>query len=381
MSNYSKKEFKILDAIYRQAIFTESEIKQLTDENTFIKLLNNNILTTYTINHINLYSLTEQGTQLLDKPYKKTYAAELAKRKYSLNQTDINLIKAIAFCGLITIENQITYFTNANLDRCILANYIIINKQNNVDVLVLTSKSRRLLKKLNCNYFRKNTGIKYANYLLYNYLHMSSSIKRSYFLPRYNNTHINKIFNIVKNKPYIILDIESISHSKSTTPKIIEIGAIKISNGIIVDKFQYIIKNDNNYIPKHVTQLTGITSKMLRKGAPLSIVIPRFLQFIGNLPVLAHGIENDWHTFITNILYQNDLPIPQNILIDTYNIANSIHKGEKNGLDALIVKYNIDTSQLQRHRALNDSILTYKILNKLTSNNINTPTEQTLSIK
>lgn len=372
MCNYSEEEFKVLKSLYQKEIFTESEIKQLIDINKFQNLINSNIFTIHTINKVQVYSLNKIGTQLLEQPYKQTYAEEFEEIIYKPNTTDIELFKAIAFCGLITLDNQLTYFTNAHLDRCILANYIIINKKNNINVLTLTPKSKRLLKNLNYNYCRTNTSIQYANYLFYNYLNMSNSIRLSYFLPNYTLTDINHIFNIVMNNTYIILDIESISSSKLTNPKIIEIGAIKISNGIIVDKFQYIIKNDNNYIPKHITKLTGITPQMLYKGTHLSIVIQKLLQFIDNLPILAHGIENDWHSFIINILYKQNLPIPQNIIIDTYNIATYIHNDTKNGLDALIFKYNIDISNLQRHRALNDSIITYKVLTKIINNNINT---------
>ena len=369
MCIYSEKELMTLEALYKQEIFTESEIKKLIGINRFDELINNNIFTIHIINKTKAYSLNKKGLEVLGQPYKKIYAEEFEKTKYIPNVNDIDLFKAISFCGLITLENQTKYFKNSNLDRCILANYIVITKKNNIDILELTYKSRGFLKDLNYNYFRKNTGIKYANYLFCNYLNMSNLTKRSYFLPYYNFIQITNIFNFLLNKTYIILDIESISNSQLTDKKIIEIGAIKISNGIIVDKFQYIIKNNNNYIPKHITKLTGITPQMLHKGTPLSKVIPEFLNFIENLPILAHGIENDWHSFILNILYKLNLPIPQNILIDTYNIATSLNKDEKNGLDSLILKYNLDISKLERHRAINDSIITYKILTELINNN------------
>ena len=268
MCNYSEEELQILKSLYQKEIFTESEIKQLIGIHTFQNLINNNLFTIHTINKIKVYSLNKLGAQLLEQPYKQAYAEEFETITYTPNINDIELFKAIAFCGLITLDKQKKYFANAHLDRCILANYITIIRKNNTDVLYLTFKSRGILQNFNYNYFRKNTSIKYANYLFYNYLNMSNSTRLSYFLPHYTYTDINNLFNTMTHNSYIILDIESISNSKLTNPKIIEIGAIKISNGIIVDKLQYVIKNDNTYIPKHITKLTGITPQMLYKGTP-----------------------------------------------------------------------------------------------------------------
>lgn len=375
MYNYSDKELLLLKALYQKDIFTENEIKALIGENTFKALENNNIFTIHTINKIKIYSLNTKGTLILGQPYKKIYAEEYETMPYIPNENDIELFKAIAFCGLVTLDSQIKHFKYSNLDRCILADYIIKTKKDNIEILELTNTSRSFLKGLNYNYFRKNTGIKYAKYLFLNYLNMPNETQLSYYLPHYNHTEIINISKLLTEETYIILDIESISKSQSTNQKIIEIGAIKISKGIIIDKFQKIIKTDNNYIPKHITMLTGITPQMLYKGTPLSKAIPELLKFIDNFPILAHGIENDWHTYIINSLYKLNISIPHNKLIDTYNIAMSIHKDEKNGLDSLISKYQIDTSELKRHRALNDSIITYKVLAHLI-NNKNLCTEQ-----
>lgn len=368
MCIYSNKELTLLTALYQKEIFTQNEIRKIIDENSFKKLENDNIFTIHTINKIKIYSLNTKGTDILGQPYKKIYAEEYETIAYTPNKHDIELFKTIAFCGLITLNNQIKYFKYSNLDRCVLADYITITKKDNIEILELTNISRSFLKNLNYNYFRKNTGIKYANYLFLNYLNMPTETKTSYHLPHYNLNEINDISKLLSKKTYIILDIESISNSQSTSQKIIEIGAIKISEGLIIDKFQKIIKTDNNYIPKHITMLTGITPQMLYRGTPLDKAIPELLKFIDNLPVLAHGIENDWHSYIINSLYKLRLSVPHNKLIDTYNIAMAIHKDEKNGLDSLISKYKIDTSNLKRHRALNDSIITYKVLTHLINN-------------
>ena len=142
MCIYSEKELMTIEALYKQEIFTESEIKKLIGINRFDELINNNIFTIHIINKTKAYSLNKKGLEVLGQPYKKIYAEEFEKTKYIPNVNDIDLFKAISFCGLITLENQTKYFKNSNLDRCILANYIVITKKNNIDILELTYKSR-----------------------------------------------------------------------------------------------------------------------------------------------------------------------------------------------------------------------------------------------
>lgn len=362
MDQYSDKEINVLKILYKERILTDSEIRFYLSNNELKTLKGNNLFNIFKINGVNIYTLNKKSSSMINVPYKEFDFIEENIPSYLPSNNDEKLFKAISFCGFITEENILNHYPKANKDRCILEGYIQRQVKGGQTIYELTSKSKKYLKKINHNFCRKNNSIPYAEYLLKNYLSLPRKVKKSYSLHVPNPFEIDETLEFFRNGSYVILDIESICYSFSKNPKIIEIGAVKILNGQIASKFQRFIKHEDNSIPKNITELTGITSSMLYKGVSLDKALLDFLTFTDNLPILAHGIENDWHGYMLNSLYRYKMNIPTNLVCDTYSIINSVSEGKKNGLDALIERYSIDISKLPRHRALNDSIITYLVL-------------------
>mgnify|MGYP002528439979 CR=1 FL=1 len=95
---------------------------------------------------------------------------------------------------------------------------------------------------------------------------------------------------------YCVVDIETTGLSPEWDD-IIEIGAIRYSNGNEVDRFQSLVQppisDDGTYIGKFIEELTGITNEML-KDAPLpNSVIPAFSEFLGNDIILGYNVGFD----------------------------------------------------------------------------------------
>src|SRR5699024_7825482 len=90
---------------------------------------------------------------------------------------------------------------------------------------------------------------------------------------------------------YIVFDIETTGFS-SIRDRIIEIGAVKVVNGKIVDRFSTFV-NPERPIPFEITNLTSITDEMVMGSPNIETVLPQFLEFVGDGVLVAHNAGFD----------------------------------------------------------------------------------------
>ncbi|QJR21858.1 Single-stranded-DNA-specific exonuclease RecJ [Brevinematales bacterium NS] len=89
----------------------------------------------------------------------------------------------------------------------------------------------------------------------------------------------------------IFCDIETTGLNPSRDD-IIEIGAVKVKNGVVIDRFQCFFKTEKP-LPKEISQLTGITPEMLeRDGIPPKEALEKFLSFTANKKIIGHNIAD-----------------------------------------------------------------------------------------
>ena len=104
---------------------------------------------------------------------------------------------------------------------------------------------------------------------------------------------------------YVVFDLETTGFSP-IKDKIIEIGAVKVEQGKITDRFSAFV-NPKIPIPYQITQLTSITDQMVIDAPDIETVLPQFLEFIGDAALVAHNASFDVSFIEQNCRYQDML--------------------------------------------------------------------------
>ena len=93
-------------------------------------------------------------------------------------------------------------------------------------------------------------------------------------------------------KNYVVVDLETTGYSPQTSD-ILEIGAWKIKDGVVVDKFCTLVR-PVMYIPKSIQELTGITMNDVQDCEPIEPVLIEFFDWCEDLPFLGHNLKFDY---------------------------------------------------------------------------------------
>lgn len=163
----------------------------------------------------------------------------------------------------------------------------------------------------------------------------------------------------------ICFDIETTGFEYTRGDRCIEIGAVEIIDGKITDNsFHEYINPDGKIIPPDSYMVHKISNAFLEDKPKMDVVAPRFLEFIGNSPIVAHnGIDFDF-PFINHELAQLKLPqIPREQQMDSMVIARNRVFGPKGySLDALAKWFGISlTARADAHGALIDAEILAKV--------------------
>lgn len=157
---------------------------------------------------------------------------------------------------------------------------------------------------------------------------------------------------------FVVIDIETTGLDPQFD-EIIEIGALKIENGIVVDSFNTLVK-PVNMINDYITELTGITNDMVNDALPIEDVIEDFYKFVGNNIILGHNVNFDIN-FLYDELMKLNIEL-NNDFVDTMRIGRYLLKNLKHHrLIDLANYYNIVIDG--NHRALKDCEITLKAYN------------------
>jgi DNA polymerase III epsilon subunit family exonuclease len=96
---------------------------------------------------------------------------------------------------------------------------------------------------------------------------------------------------LLKDLDFVVVDVEA-TGAKTPPNRLIELGAYRIHDGRIVDKFLSLV-NPEIPIPRFVVALTGITNEMVKSAPVFADIAPRWLDFVSESVLVAHNAPFD----------------------------------------------------------------------------------------
>ena len=172
---------------------------------------------------------------------------------------------------------------------------------------------------------------------------------------------------------YVVFDFETTGFNAGGKDQIIEVGAVLLKDGKIIDKFSELI-DPNRELPKKITEITGITDEMLKGKDSEEVVIKRFIEWYKDYPMVAHNAKFDI-SFLEMCYQKYKLGTFTNTVIDTLELSRTLdHNYARHNLSALVKRYDIPFDEDNHHRGDYDAEATalvfHKMMKKMDDRNI-----------
>lgn len=160
---------------------------------------------------------------------------------------------------------------------------------------------------------------------------------------------------------FVFFDIETTGLS-ALNCEITEIGAVRMKNGEVLDEFNMLV-NPGVPIPEEIVRLTGITDEMVASEPAIDVVLPKFLDFVGDSVLVAHNASFD-AGFIAHAAERLGLPFA-NPYLDTVAMSRYVNPElQKHKLDILADYFKL--GDFNHHRASDDAKILAAIFYKMT---------------
>lgn len=180
---------------------------------------------------------------------------------------------------------------------------------------------------------------------------------------------------------YVIFDTETTGFNPGLHDTMIEIGAVKMKDGAVIESFDELI-NPGVLIDSEITDLTGINNNMVKDCPNEEEVTKKFKEWIGDLPLVAHNARFDVN-MLESAYQKYNLGKLENTVLDTMIISQIINKDlKRHSLTALTKNYGITFEESDgsggkhHHRADYDAEFTgyifFKMLKQLDKDKIKT---------
>lgn len=156
---------------------------------------------------------------------------------------------------------------------------------------------------------------------------------------------------------FVVFDIETTGLSANIN-KIIEIGAVKIYDGSIIDRYSTFVNPDEE-ISQFISELTNISNVDLANAPSIKTVLEEFTRFIGDSSLVAYNSKFDI-AFINAALINNSFKPLNNTIIDALALARYLYPNLKNHrLETICKLHNIEN--VDKHRAVSDAEATARL--------------------
>lgn len=156
----------------------------------------------------------------------------------------------------------------------------------------------------------------------------------------------------------IVFDTETTGFDPTTGDKLVEIGAVELINHVPTGKTYHQYINPEREVPEEVVKVHGLTTEYLKDFPIFADVAQEWVDFVGDDGILvAHNAPFDMKFINYELQKVGFTEYTWDRVVDTLEIAKSKFPGQRNNLDALCKRYNIDNSARTFHGALLDAQL------------------------
>lgn len=154
----------------------------------------------------------------------------------------------------------------------------------------------------------------------------------------------------MKNTTYVVFDLETVC-TCADDKELLEIGAVKLKNGEIIDTFQQLI-NPGYSIPDMIKELTGITDEMVADKPSSREVLRRFKKFCKDTVMVGHDVSYDMR-YLNTVAKKYRMKF-KNQTCDTLKMSQERFPDEtKHNLKILCERLGVEHDH--PHRALDDA--------------------------
>ena len=163
---------------------------------------------------------------------------------------------------------------------------------------------------------------------------------------------------------YVVFDLETTGFNAAGGDSIIEIGAVKLKDGEIIDKFDKLIKPPKP-ITERITSVTSITNEMVADCPNEEIAVKEFLKWAGDDVMVAHNAKFDT-SFIEMCYKKYNLGEYKNTVIDTLALSRILdQEASRHGLSAITKRYGVEFDEESHHRGDYDALATALVFHKM----------------
>jgi DNA polymerase-3 subunit epsilon len=155
----------------------------------------------------------------------------------------------------------------------------------------------------------------------------------------------------------IILDTETTGLEPSEGHRVIEIGCVELVDRRVSQNRYHQYLNPGREIEDGALEVHGISGEFLADKPVFEDVVDDFLAFVAGAELIIHNAPFDVG-FIDNelaLMGREDRLADHCTVLDTLEMARDLHPGQRNSLDALCKRYDVDNSSRTLHGALLDA--------------------------
>lgn len=171
-------------------------------------------------------------------------------------------------------------------------------------------------------------------------------------------------FTAIEDAEFCIVDIET-NGSKIDKHQIIEIGAVKVKNGMIIDSYESLVYCKE--INSHITEITGICAEDTKDAPNIKKVMYDFKKFLGDAIFVAHDVKFDYK-FISLSMQKVGLAPLLNRSLCSLTLAERTVESFRYALSYLNDSFDLNPNATH-HRAMSDVMTTYELF-KLSLKNL-----------